>query len=57
MFGTVVDNDLFEYALIKPLFRSDAPDTIKIVSGYATHAMAARHLIESTSRKKDLVVD
>ena len=57
MFGTVVDNELFEYALIKPLFRSDAPDSIKIVSGYATHAMAARHLIESASRKKTLVVD
>lgn len=57
MFGTVVDDELFEYALIKPLFRSDAPNSIKIVSGYATHAMAARHLIESTSRKKSLSVD
>lgn len=57
MLGTVVDNGLFEYALIKPLFRSDAPESIKIVSGYATHAMAARHLIESTSRKKKLSVD
>ena len=57
MFGTVVNNELFEYALIKPLYRSDAPDSIKIVSGYATHAMAARHLIESTSRKKNLTVD
>lgn len=57
MYGTVVDNDLFEYALMKPLFRADAPDSIKILSGYATHAMAARHLIEVTARKKSLSVD
>lgn len=57
MYGAVVDNDLFEYALMKPLFRSDAPDSIKILSGYATHAMAARHLIEVTARKKSLAVD
>ena len=57
MYGTVVDNDLFEYALMKPLFQADAPDSIKILSGYATHAMAARHLIEVTARKKSLAVD
>lgn len=57
MYGTVVDNDLFEYTLMKPLFRSDAPDAVKILSGYATHAMAARHLIEVNARKKSLDVD
>ena len=57
MYGTVVDNDLFEYALMRPLFREDAPDSIKILSGYATHAMAARHLIEVTTRKKRLTID
>ena len=57
MCGAVVDNNLFEFALMKPLFRADAPDTIKILSGYATHAMAAKHLIEVTARRKSLVVD
>lgn len=57
MMATVTDKDLFDYALIKPRFSASAPNTLRIVSGYATHAMAARHLIEMTSRKRDLHVD
>ena len=53
----VVDKDLFEYALLNPILQVGGPDSIKIVSGYATHAMAARHLIETTARAKKLDVD
>lgn len=53
----VVSHDLFQYALMKPRFSPKAPDTLRIVSGYATHAMAARHLIEMTAMKQDLCVD
>ena len=57
MRNQVVDVDLFNYALINPLVSSDAPDTLCIVSGYATHAMASRHLIASTAMRKRLSVD
>lgn len=57
MSSIVVDKALFDYALVNPLFSSKAPDTLRIVSGYATHAMAARHLLETTARKKHLAVD
>ena len=57
MRNQVVDADLFNYALINPLLSSDAPDTLCIVSGYATHAMASRHLIASTAMRKRLSVD
>ena len=53
----VVDRDLFQYALMNPRFSAKEPDTLRIVSGYATHAMAARHLIEMTSAKRELTVD
>lgn len=57
MNAIVTDKDLFEYALMRPRFSSKAPDTLRIVSGYATHAMAARHLIEMTARRHRLDVD
>lgn len=57
MYGVVENKDLFELVLMRPLYRTDAPDSLKILSGYATHAMAARHLIEVTARKKSLAVD
>lgn len=57
MTSAVVSNGLFDYALMSPRFSSKAPDTLRIVSGYATHAMAARHLIEMTARKSSLNVD
>lgn len=57
MTGTVVDKDLFAYALMRPIFSGSAPDTLCIVSGYATHAMASRHLLAATAKKKRLAVD
>lgn len=57
MNATVYDKRLFDYALIRPLFSGQSPDTLRIVSGYATHAMASRHLLETTSKKKSLDVD
>ena len=53
----VIDKELFDYALMKPMFSSNAPDTLRIVSGYATYAMASRHLIEATAKKKNLSVE
>ena len=58
MNATVIDRKLFDYALIQPLFSRQAPDTLRIVSGYATHAMASRHLLEETAkRQRKLAVD
>lgn len=45
MLGKVIDRALFDYALINPLRSQHRPDTLHIVSGYATHAMATRHLL------------
>ena len=50
-------SDLFNYALIDPLFSPKSPECLKIVSGYASASMAAGHLIEATSRQKHLNVD
>ena len=55
--NVVVSQNLFEHALMKPLVSSAKPDNLRIVSGYATHAMAARHLIEATSHGKTLNID
>lgn len=57
MSAPVHDKSLFDYALIRPMFSSQHPDTLRIVSGYATHAMASRHLLETTAQKKHLAVD
>ena len=57
MNATVTDKGLFEYALMQPRFSASAPDTLRIVSGYATHAMAARHLIEMTAKRQKLSID
>lgn len=57
MMATVVDRDLFEHVLVKPRFSVKAPDTLRIVSGYATPAMAARHLIEMTAKQRSLSID
>lgn len=53
----VNSEDLFNYALMRPRFSCREPETLRIVSGYASHAMAARHLIEMSARKKSLFVD
>lgn len=57
MTGAVIDKDLFAYALMRPLFSSSKPNTLRIVSGYATHAMASRHLLAASAQKKSLAVD
>ena len=53
----LVSQSLFDYALMKPLSSSYKLDRLCIVSGYATHAMAARHLIETTKTGYNLNVD
>lgn len=53
----VVSQSLFDYALMKPLSCSHKPDNLRVVSGYATHAMAARHLIETTKVGKSIDID
>lgn len=57
MLGQVIDRDLFDYALINPMKSDRSLDRLCIVSGYATHAMASRHLIASNGMKKPLSVD
>lgn len=56
--NTMVNSeDLFNYVLMSPRFSCGEPETLRIVSGYASHAMAARHLIEMSKQKKSLFVD
>lgn len=57
MFGAVIDNDLFDYALIKPLRHAVKPDSLKIVSGYASHALASGHISVLKDRKETLDID
>ena len=57
MSARVFDRELFDFALMKPLLSSRNPDALRIVSGYATHAMASRHLLAVTAKKKSLAVD
>jgi len=57
MTATVTDKSLFEYALIQPRFSERSPNVLRIVSGYATHAMAARHLIEMSAKRRNLDID
>lgn len=56
MSGKIVHENLFEYALIAPLLKHNS-DSIKIVSGYASPAMAAKHLLEVKSLSKKLNID
>ncbi len=53
----VHSSGLFDYALLRPLMESNAPDSLKIVSGYASYAMASRHVIESRTLGKRLDID
>lgn len=55
--SNVVSSDLFDYALMRPLSSAQKPNILRIVSGYATPAMAAQHLLECTARGKSLSVD
>ena len=57
MSGLVIDRNLFDYALINPLKSPDAVDTLRVVSGYATHAMASRHLLAANDIRIPLYVD
>ncbi len=55
--NAVVSKGLFDYALIRPLSLPEKPDTLRIVSGYATHAMAANHLITTSKMARNLSVE
>ena len=44
-FGKVTDFNLFNTALVSPRISAPMPSTLKIVSGYATHAMAVSHYL------------
>lgn len=57
MCAEVHSSDLFNYALLRPLKERNAPDSLKIVSGYASYAMASRHVIESRTLGRRLDVD
>ena len=55
--NTLVSSNLFDFALIRPLLSAERPDSLRIVSGYASHAMAAHHLITVSGLGKSLDVD
>ena len=55
--SVLVDEDLFDYALMKPLKSKANPDSLRIVSGYASHAFASGHLSAVKGRKRQLDVD
>ena len=57
MDSCVVDSDLFNYALMNPLKSKVKPDSLKIVSGYASHAFASGHLATLKSRKEKVDID
>lgn len=54
---TIISKDLFNCALIQPLFSHELPNNLHIVSGYASHAMAAKHILEVRGKNKELNVD
>ena len=45
---------LFDYALVQPRISASLPETLKIVSGYASSAMAVSHFLEIASVAKRL---
>ena len=53
----ILYQDLFNRVLMSPLLSSGEPDTLRIVSGYATYAMASRHLIKTSAERKSLSID
>ena len=55
--NVIVDKDLFDYALLNPLKSKAKPDSLKIVSGYASHAFASGHLAILKSRKEKVNID
>jgi len=57
MDSRVVDSDLFDFALMNPLRSKVKPDSLKIVSGYASHAFASGHLAILKSRKEKVDID
>ena len=50
--GIVVANDLFDYALMKPCGHRGRPDRLLIVTGYASHTMAADHILKLKAEKR-----
>lgn len=57
MSGRIISDELFSRVLIEPLSSAQVPDTLRIVSGYATYAMASHHLIDVRDTHKKLSVD
>lgn len=57
MLGQVIQRALFDRVLIDPLNTSCAPDSLHIVSGYATYAMASHHMLEIQNEHKNLAID
>lgn len=55
--GIVVAKDLFDYALMKPCRHQERPDRLLIVSGYASHSMAADHILKLKAEKRCLDID
>ena len=53
----VVSENLFDYALLNPAVGPDNSDELKIVTGYASHALASGHISILKSRNKVVNID
>jgi len=51
------DSDLFNYALIKPSQVVASPDSLCIVSGYASHALASGHILNLKALHKGIKIN
>ena len=55
---TVIQSkDLFNYALMNPVLSDHGIDTLRIVSGYASHALASWHLSLLKAKKQKVNID
>ena len=57
MGSPILFKDLFRTVLTAPLESASAPDTLQVVSGYATAALAAHHLLAAKAMGRLLSID
>lgn len=57
MDAKVHSTDLFKYALLNPILTRNGLDTLRIVSGYASHALASWHLATLKAKRRRINVE
>jgi len=55
--GEVFDSKLYDYALISPSLGANPPDSLCIVSGYASHALATDHIQGLMAKNRSIKID